>query len=264
MTNGQQQPCRAGRIARGRNRALQTNRTQTADRTEPVRHTFMLRVFAAFAVLALVSGVISLAGKWAGHSIVMAGHTDDASLREVVIGNDVLSVPANMIRFAHARRDGVASRLDLYLRWPQIDGYSAAASDDFNHAGGSKSILFLSFEQRTMSRDMSGRLEPIYRSLIEAEGRPGPAGLTVHSFLIGSGYVDEVLVIGDAGSAHPFVMRCLSGPAMRESLAPCERDIHLGEDLMLTYRMPAELAGSWREVEEAVRAAAARFMRTDG
>src|SRR5688572_16804388 len=54
---------------------------------QTVRSRFMLRVFAVCIALALLSGGISLVGKWIGHSIAMAGHTDDATLREIVIGN---------------------------------------------------------------------------------------------------------------------------------------------------------------------------------
>ena len=243
---------------------MHTNPSDTAEANghAPVRASFALRVFAAFAALALLSGAISVAGKWAGRSIAMAGHTDDATPYEIVIGNDVLSVPANMIRFDGSRRDGIAARLDLYLRWPQMDGYSAEAKDDFNHAGDTRNILFLSFEERMMSRDMSGRYEPIYRALVEGPGRAAPGGLTVYPFSPRSGYVDEVLVVGKEAAEAPFVMRCLSGTAMRESLAPCERDIHVGQGLTLTWRMPAELAGSWREVETAIRGAAAGFLRT--
>ena len=240
--------------------------TESAGRDAPkpaVRPRFMTRTFAAFAVLALLSAGISLAGKWAGHGIVMAGHSDDASLREIVIGNDVLDVPANMIRFESARRDGVAERLDLYMRWPQMDGYSAAARDAFNHADGDRSILFLTFEPRMMSRDMSGRFEPIYRELIEKDGRAGPGGLVVHRFTGTSGYVDEALAVGETGNGEPFVMRCLAGPAARDSLAPCERDIHVGRGLNLVYRVPARLAGQWREIEARVREAAAGFLKAD-
>ena len=229
-----------------------------------VRSRFMMRTFAVFAVLALLSAAISLAGKSAGRSIVMAGHSDDTSLREIVIGNDVLDVPANMIRFDAARRDGVADRLDLYLRWPQMDGYSDDARDAFNHADGDRSILFVSFEPRMMSRDMSGRFEPIYRELIEADGRPGPGGLAVHRFSETSGYVDEVLAVGEAGgNGEPFVMRCLAGAAARDSLAPCERDIHVGRGLNLVYRVPARLVGEWRQIEAQVREAAAGFLKAD-
>lgn len=228
-----------------------------------LRSRFVMRTFMALAALALLSAGISLAGKWAGRAIVMAGHSDDTSLREIVIGNDVLDVPANMIRFDAARRDGAAGRLDLYLRWPQMDGYSHAARDAFNHADGDRSILFLSFEPRMMSRDMSGRFEPIYRELIEEPGRPGPGGLVVHRFPENSGYVDEVLAVARTDGGEPFVMRCLAGAAARESLAPCERDIHVGRGLSLVYRVPARLAGQWREIEAKVREAAAGFLKAD-
>lgn len=80
----------------------------------------MRRVFYAFAALALLSVAISLGGKWFGRSIAMAGYSDDMTVRQVVIGKNVIAVPANFIRFEQARRDGIASRLDLYLRYPQM------------------------------------------------------------------------------------------------------------------------------------------------
>lgn len=230
----------------------------------PLRSRFMMRVFLAFAALAVLSAGISVAGKWAGRSIAMAGHTDDTTVHEIVIGNNVLAVPANMIRSETARRSGVAARLNLYLRWPQMDGYSNAARDDFNHVGDARNILFLSFDEPIMSRDMSGRLEPIYRALVKGPGRPGPGGLTVYQFTEKSGYVDEVLIVGDEDGPSPFVARCLSGAAARESLAPCERDIHIADGLNLTYRMPAQLAGSWREVDAAVKKVAAGLLQTGG
>ncbi|TGV92783.1 hypothetical protein EN788_61000, partial [Mesorhizobium sp. M2D.F.Ca.ET.145.01.1.1] len=55
----------------------------------------MKRVFYAFAALALLSIAISLGGKWFGRSIAMAGYTDDATVREVVIGHNIITVPAN-------------------------------------------------------------------------------------------------------------------------------------------------------------------------
>lgn len=235
------------------------------DNAQPamLRPRFMMRAFLIVSALALLSAAISLGGKWAGRNIALAGHSNDTTLREIIIGNDVLNVPANMIRFEASRRNGVAARLDLYLRWPQMDGYSDAASDAFNHANGDKNILFLAFEPRVMSRDMSGRYHPIYRKLIDQAGRPGPGGLNVHRFSENSGYVDEVLVVEDTAQGEPFVMRCLSGAAARESLAPCERDIHVAEGLSLTYRMPAQLAGQWREIEAKLRETATGLIKTD-
>lgn len=224
--------------------------------------SFMMKVFWIFAVLALLSAGVSIGGKWLGRSIALAGHTDDLTPHEIVIGNNVISASANMIRFDRQRRDGVAARLDLYLRWPGLDGYSNAARDDFNHADGSRNIIFLSFEERIMSRDMSGRLEPIYLPMLSRPGKAGPGGTKLYAFDEKSGYLNEALAIADRAEGEPFVARCLSGESAAESLAPCERDIHLGDNLSLSYRFPRELLGAWQNLDAAIRVKATSMLRT--
>ncbi len=224
---------------------------------------FLMKVFYVFAALAALSVLISIGGKMLGREIVMAGHTDDATIHEVVIGNNVVSVPANAIRFDAARRDGIAERLELYLHWPDMRGYSIELRDDFNHAGGPNRILFLTFEARIMSRDMSGRFEPIYRSLISMPGRQGPAGLTLYDFDPKSGYIDEVLAVAERPGGEPFVVRCLTGNTAANSLAPCERDVQLGDRLSLTYRFPMELLADWRAVDAAVLKQAVAFLQSE-
>lgn len=231
----------------------------------PGLDTSVLRRLAwVLAGLLALSAAISGAGLWFGRSLAMAGHTDDRTPYEIVIGNDVIVAPANAIRFERQRRNGIATRLDLYLRWPDMTGYSEAARDDFNHAGGSRKILFLSFEERMISRDMSGRFEPIYRSLIMWPGREGPGGIRLFPFKPATGYANEELAVADRPGEEPFVARCLSGVAAEESLAPCERDIHLGDNLSLSYRFPLALLGDWRALDEAVGAKAALMLAGAG
>lgn len=213
---------------------------------------FMWRVFYIFAAMAVISVAISIAGRYAGRSIAMAGHTDDASIAEVVIGNNVIAAPRNMIRFEQARRNGVASRLDLYLRWPDMTGYTSAARDDFNHAGGTPNILFVSLSESLMSRDMSGRFEPIYSLLTEPTGEVRAGGLALHRFTEKSGYVNEIMLTGVRPGKEPYAVRCLDGDAAQQSLAPCERDIHIGDRLSLVYRFPRELLGDWKALDAAV------------
>lgn len=231
------------------------------EQIRPIDSAFMLRVFYAFAVLALLSVAISLGGKWFGRSIAMAGHTDDTTIHEIVLGNDVLAVPANAIRFEAARRDGVAERLDLYLHWPDMSGYSAATAADFNRAGDDGRILFLRFEPRMMSRDMTGRYEPIYSRLVEPAGTPGPAGIAYHRFRDKAGYLDEVLAVAQRPGG-PFVARCLTGPSADTSFAPCERDLHVGDFLSLTYRFPLGLLARWETLDAAVLEKASAFLKT--
>lgn len=228
---------------------------------EVVDSTLMKRVFYVFAALAVLSVAISVGGKWLGRSIAMAGYTDDTTVKQVVIGKDVIVVPANFIRFDKARRDGIAARLDLYLRYPQMDGYSTAARDDFNHTGEARKIIFLSFEPRMMSRDMSGRFAPIYSALIVKPGAAGPGGTTLYGFTEKSGYLNEMLAVADRPGRDPFVARCLSGPSAEESLAPCERDIQVGDDLSLTYRFPRELLGNWQALDAAIATKVAGILR---
>jgi len=221
----------------------------------------MVRIFYGFVALALLSLGLSLGGKMLGRSVIMGGHTDERTPHLIAIADDVLSVPANMIRQQGSRHDGAAKRLDLYLLWPGLDGYTAATRDDFNHVGGRKGILFVSIEERSMSQDMSGRLHPIYDHIIRKPGTPAAAGLAAFDFKEGSGYANETLMVApNTDRAQPFVARCLSGRSAAESLAPCERDIHVGKSLSLTYRFPEELLPHWRELEAAMRAKAEEFL----
>jgi hypothetical protein len=227
-----------------------------------IDQAFLLRAFYVFVALAFASALIAAGGRWIGPSISMGGYSDDATPREIVIGNNVLSVPANMIRFADARHDGVAARLDLYLRWPDLEGYSAAARDDFNDTGGRKDILFLSLAPQSMSHDMSGRFQPIYRSLIVEPGSAGEDGITLYDFKPESGYLNEVLAVGTRSAGEPFVARCLVGPAAGDSLAPCQRDVLVGDGLSLNYRFSRRLLADWQPLDAAVVAKARSFIRT--
>ncbi|MGE0279644.1 MAG: hypothetical protein AB7P20_03375 [Rhizobiaceae bacterium] len=235
---------------------------RSSPKTREISGSLMTKTFYVFAGLALAAIAISLAGKWFGQTISHGGHTDSMTLREIVIGNNVIVAPDNMIRFPDARRDGVTARLDLYMRWPDLRGYGEAVRNDFNHANGSKTIVFLTFEEASMSRDMSGRLAPIYNELIDRPGAAGVGGLTIYDFSEKSGYLDEMLAVAARSGETPFVARCLKGEAAAQSLAPCERDIQLGDGLSLTFRFPAELLKEWPKLEAAMRARATSMLKT--
>lgn len=235
--------------------------SETDGELSVVNTRFMLKVFYIFGALAVISIGISIAGKLFGASIAMGGNSDDPTTREIVIGNNVINTPANEIRFDRQRMSGIASRLDLYWRWPALEGYSREASAAFDNSDSSRSILFVSFEPKIMSRDMSGRFEPIYKALIVRPGVPGPAATRVYGFDPKSGYLNESLVVApSADGAAPYVARCLTGPAADESLAPCERDIQIGDDLSLIYRFPKSLLADWKQLDQAVRVKAERML----
>lgn len=209
-----------------------------------------------------LGGAISGAGRLLGHTIAMGGHTDDETVHEIVIGNNVIAAPSNAVRFEKDRRSGTAERLDLYLSWPTLEGFTKETSGEFNNLSRNGSIVFVSFEPRMMSRDMSGRFEPIYKSLIEQPGTAGPGDTTLYSFKANSGYVNEELAVASRAGQAPFVARCLTGGQAEQSLAECQRDVVISDDLIVNYRFPMAMLGNWQALDAAISERARFMVRT--
>ena len=219
------------------------------------------RLFLVFAGLALIALLISLGERMVGGRIALGGHSDNVTAHEIIIGDDVLSVPENMIRLPEQRRGGMANRLDLYLSWPGLTGFSREAKQVFNGTRGNGRLIFLSFEERTMSRDMSGRFEPIYKFLIEGTGAAGPAGLTRFVLPAKAGYLNEVLYVGPQEGVNRFVARCVE-EQKEHLMAACERDVQAGVNLSATLRFPAEMLADWNALNDAVAPLISRMVRT--
>jgi hypothetical protein len=83
----------------------------------------------------------------------------------------------------------------------------------------------------------------------------------IYGFSEKSGYLNEVLAVAGRPGKDPFVARCLSGPTAEESLAPCERDIQVGDSLSLTYRFPREFLGNWQALDAAIVAKATDVLK---
>lgn len=218
---------------------------------------FVWKVTAAIAVLCLLTLAVSLAGRMFGRSMALAGHTTDETEFRIAIGDDLLTLPANVIRFEASRRTGVHEALDTYFAWPGMEGYSQANRGVFDQTTGADGLIFARLTAATMSRDMSGRYEPIYRRLIEGEPVPGPGGLVSYRLTPGTGYANELLYVDPAGGPRPYVVRCLVDVATDTGLSTrtgCQRDIAIGNDLSLTYRFSIDLLAHWRQIEADVEA----------
>lgn len=221
-------------------------------------YTRLLQIVVLLVVLAVL---INLAGRYFGSVIAMGGHTNSTTPYEIVIGNNVLSIPANMIRFRKQRQDGAAARVDLYAKWPTLSGYTEKDSDIFNLLTPERQLIFVSIEEKSMSRDMSGRYLPIYAQLIEKQGEPIAEGLSLHRFASGNAYGNERLAISavDAG-APDFVARCLEATDEKDTPNICERDIQFGNGLQLLYRFPQAMLGQWKELDAAMKLMAGRLL----
>jgi hypothetical protein len=222
------------------------------------------RILVIFAVLVLLTAALAAGGRWLGERMALGGHTESREMYRVAIGQDRLTLAANTIRFGEQRHSGRAERIDLYLAWPELAGYSKDIKARFDDASNPDSLLFLQLSQSTMSRDMSGRLEPIYSRLFDGKAEPGPFGLTLHRLKPNSGYGREVILTAPRdGSSPPYVVRCLlPAPGEPATSGDCQRDIRAGEDLTVLYRFSSTLLRDWQHIDAAVQSfVAARLVK---
>lgn len=208
------------------------------------------KVTAAVGLLAALVLAISVSTPWLGEKLARAGHTSSRESFDIFIGQDHLRLPANVIRFDSQRATGIVERVDLYLTWPALEGYSDETRQVFNDVDRPERLIFLQIAQSTMSRDMSGRFEPIYRHVLEETAQPAPAGLTRYDAKPSSSYAGEAFFTATRTGRPPFVLRCLlpQNPATSTS-ADCQRDFHAGKDLSILYRFSAKLLPEWQAID---------------
>lgn len=226
----------------------------------PARHlpllstAFVYRLTAVVVLMAALTIAIAVGGHWLGQRLSLAGHTTSTKTFNVVIGEDSLRLAANTIRFPSERVDGVTERVDLYLTFPELQGYSETNRLDFNDISRSASLVFLQLTQSTMSRDMSGRLQPIYSHLIEGKPFAGPHGLTAYRLRADAGYGGEVLLTAPRIGKPDYVVRCVLPPTPEKATnGDCQRDVKIGNDLSLLYRFSSNLLGDWDHIDASLQ-----------
>ncbi|MDR7147214.1 hypothetical protein [Rhizobium sp. BE258] len=215
---------------------------------------FLIRVTAAVAVLAVLTIAISLGGRWFGRHITLAGNSDSTQAVSVTIGRDTLNLSENTIRFPSQRHAGVSERADLYLTWPEMQGYTKNDRERFDDVAQSAGLIFLQITQSTMSRDMSGRIEPIYAHLMDGTAKPYADGLTLHNLRADAGYTGEVLLTAERPNAADYAVRCIlpESPELATS-GDCQRDIKVGKDLSVLYRFSSRHLNDWDHIDAAIR-----------
>ncbi len=228
--------------------------SSVAEETPLISSRFVYRLTAVVALLALLTVGISIGGSWFGKRIALAGHTDSTEQFIIQIGQDKLTLSANTIRFRDQRQSGTSERVDLYLTWPEMQGYSAGLRSRFDDISQSSALIFLQLSQSTMSRDMSGRLDPIYSKLFDGNPQQVNFGLTLHHLRADSGYGNEIILTAPRDGQPDYVVRCLlPAPGERANSGDCQRDIHIGQDLTVLYRFSSALLQDWQHIDAAVR-----------
>lgn len=226
----------------------------TDDAQEPlVSNRFLVKSLAFLAAMALATGGLVVGGHWLGKRMSLAGHTDSRDIIKLDIGRDRLALPANVIRFETQRHSGTAERADLYLLWPHMEGFSRAASASFNDLKNSNNLVFVQITQSVMSRDMSGRVGPIYSHYFKGQATDAGNGLSLHRFSPEAGYDQDVLLTGKFTDGQDYAVRCVLPPSPAEATSgDCQRDVLAGNDLSVLYRFSSDLLPQWQQLDAAV------------
>jgi hypothetical protein len=233
-------------------------------RYRPARRLLALLSLPRWSVfLAIGIAVVVLAGvivdrtiERMGDRIASAGYSVDPAPLQVGLAGIALAVPANMIRFAEQRRPGLSDRLDLFVRWPELRGFSERMADEF--AGSAVSIIFLSLSPPGSVGDPIHRLETVYRYLFTGASWLGPDGLVGRRLADESAYAREALYY-EPGSVDPFIARCLDG-TQTDILPMCLVEVNVG-GLSAVYRFNQTLLPEWRAIDARLRDLVAGFRR---
>lgn len=224
---------------------------QSEQKPPLVSSNFPALVMKLCIFMALSAVIIYSAAGYYGSIIAKGGHSTSLTHHQILIGDDLVNAPENMIRFRSQRKSGSLNRLDLYLHWPTMSGYSNELADAFNSTNPATPILYVALEPRDMSSDMSGRVGSIYETFFSGPPVDADNGLVRRAFSANSAYFSEDLYY-EAGSPYPFAARCIR-ESDKVAGSFCIRDIHIGRDLMLTYRFHKSLLPEWMGLDNAVR-----------
>lgn len=231
----------------------QPNETVSAETYEPLISARLLRrTMIVVILIAILTILLNIGGRWYGERMATGGYNVGESLKTITIAGNRMIFPANTIRFESQRTGGSSDRLDLYVVWPELAGYSLANRQQFNDSEKSGNLIFLSVMPKTMQLDMTARLAPIYRKLTTPGMASGINGLEVLEFTEDSRYVDEILYVGAREDRKPFVVRCLKEEKLPSGSRSCMRDINIGQNLSVTYRFSNGLLPQWQELDKAI------------
>lgn len=230
-----------------------TATTSTANQNETLPAaealvSVMRKAWIVMAMLGILSVAIFSAAKLYGHRISLAGNITNDTPLDLVIGNDVLSIPENMIRKSEQRQAGVAKSVDLYVHWPTKSGFTSELAPKFsNNDPSAEELVFIGLQQRTTFLDMPARFEPIYRKALVGKPKEILGGLMVQSLGREFGYVNEVLVYSTAraGNEPAFIARCNTDDTSA-LLAACEMDLFAGRSLEARIRFPERYLRKWQ------------------
>jgi hypothetical protein len=238
------------RSEQGSARAATHSDARVRRRPPPFRSALFL--VAAIAVVGGVGFFATGAGEGLRGLLGLSPPFTDETPVAVTVAGQTLKIPADMIRTEAARKPGAASRIDLAVTWPELEGVTQANAALFRQSGPGSKILYLTLRGIDEAGDTTSRLDDVYTRFFSDEAWAGPGGLVGVKLDEKSGYAGEELYF-QPESDRPFVARCAASPE-DDGSAMCLREVTLEDGLLLVIRFDRGLLADWQDMDPAVTA----------
>lgn len=198
-------------------------------------------VTAALSALVLLYYLAPTAPNFLEEQVAPTSRGDLIALR---VHDLKLWIPANYLQFESARQGGTRKDLALFAILPDMAGWSNWEASNFAANTPDSPVVFLLIREEQLNLTEADRLSRIYTAYISnAQGTPGPFGLTQYAFREDSGYRNQDLFVGQT-PAGPEILRC---------------DRHVAHAVALSYRFKREHLARWQEIGEGVDRLIATF-----
>ncbi len=175
------------------------------------------------------------------------------------IGQSWFKIPSNYLRFRYLHRGGDVSKLSIYVRWPQMSGYSIEDAEEFNNRDAGSQIVYITITAPERVWSAQKRLDDIYPIYFAGKAQKGPYGLTKRRFKAESGYKDDDLFYA-SGKRGLYLVHCKKTAS---PLAPpdCYRDIVLSGNTLVQYRFRRAMLKDWRALDRDILNLLGKFRR---
>lgn len=207
--------------------------------------------------------VFKTAGQWLSFANPRGDWTEETRPVEISLAKQKLTIPANMIRHAPQRSAArPTDRVDLAVLWPDMKGYAPELAAGFVDASDRSPLILVSFEADSRSQGTSDLLDSVYRTLAVGQPAKGPGGLSLLWLSDGKNGGTDFVVFAEKGAPR-FAARCFT-PTNPGLAATCQRDIRLGEGLVVSYRFRQSYLAEWEMLDRKIGALVRSFQPSRG
>jgi hypothetical protein len=193
-----------------------------------------------------------------GQSIDISGTTPNPTASkdpvDLSIDGYTLTIPANYLPLGRNRAGGDQEDVKLQALLPDMRGWSQQDSGMFASNAPDARVVQIAFGLTKDRNSEKQRFEKVLRpQLANAEGEPGPYGLTKYAFAEGQGSDGVEIYTFTAGENALIVLQCEkagdpdSGPSCWRTIKPAEKDT-----VALTYRFKKSLLAEWPAIDQGV------------